>query len=83
MNLQEKQPFYKRHRFVGQFVLDDMTTDPVDIVVEFNELEGGPDTTSASGAVATGARAPGSGRPVWARRPLVPALCPSPGLAVP
>ena len=52
MNLQEKQPFYKRHRFVGQFVLDDMTTDPVDIVVEFNELEGGPDTTSASAAAA-------------------------------
>ena len=41
MNLQEEQPFYKRHRFVGQFVLDDMTTDPVDVVVEFNELEGG------------------------------------------
>ena len=41
MNLQEAQPFYKRHRFVGQFVLDDVTTDPVDVVVEFNELEGG------------------------------------------
>ena len=41
MNLQEEQPFYKRHKFVGQFVLDDITTDPVDIVVEFNELEGG------------------------------------------
>ena len=41
MNLQEEQPFYKRHRFVGQFVLDEMTTDPVDVVVEFNELEGG------------------------------------------
>ena len=41
MNLQEEQPFYKRHRFVGQFVLDDITTDPVDVVVEFNELEGG------------------------------------------
>ena len=41
MNLQEEQPFYKRHRFVGQFVLDDITTDPVDIVVEFNKLEGG------------------------------------------
>ena len=41
MNLQETQPFYKRHRFVGQFVLDDVTTDPVDVVVEFNKLEGG------------------------------------------
>ena len=41
MNLQEEQPFYKRHRFVGQFVLDDITTDPVDVVVEFNDLEGG------------------------------------------
>ena len=41
MNLQEAQPFYKRHRFVGQFVLDGMTTDPVNVVVEFNELEGG------------------------------------------
>ena len=41
MNLQEEQPFYKRHKFVGQFVFDEMTTDPVDVVVEFNELEGG------------------------------------------
>ena len=41
MNLQEEQPFYKRHRFVGQFVLDDLTTDPVNVLVEFNELEGG------------------------------------------
>ena len=41
MNLQEEQPFYKRHQFVGQFVFDEMTTDPVDVVVEFNELEGG------------------------------------------
>ena len=41
MNLQEEKPFYKRHRFVGQFVLDGMTTDPVNVVVEFNELEGG------------------------------------------
>ena len=83
MNLQEKQPFYKRHRFVGQFVLDDMTTDPVDIVVEFNELEGGPDTTSASGAAATGARAPGAGRPVCAQRPPVTPLGPSSFLTIP
>ena len=40
MNLQEKQPFYERYRFVGQFVLDGITTDPVDVVVEFNKLEG-------------------------------------------
>ena len=40
MNLQEEQPFYERHRFVGQFVLDEMTTEPVDVVVEFNKLEG-------------------------------------------
>ena len=40
MNLQEEQPFHKRYKFVGQFILDDMTTDPVDVVVEFNELEG-------------------------------------------
>ena len=40
MNLQEKQLFYERYRFVGQFVLDGITTDPVDVVVEFNKLEG-------------------------------------------
>ena len=40
MNLQEEQPFYKRHKFGGQFVFDEMTTDTVDVVVEFNKLEG-------------------------------------------
>ena len=42
-----------------------------------------PDTTRASGAAATGARAPGCGRPVWARRPLVAARGPSPFFTVP
>ena len=42
-----------------------------------------PDTTSASGATATGARAPGAGRLFWALRPLVPARAPSPVRTVP
>ena len=42
-----------------------------------------PDRTSASGAAATGARAPGAGRPVCAPWPPVPARGPSPVRTVP
>ena len=42
MNLQRVEPFYERHEFTGQFILDDTETESVEVVVEFNELESGP-----------------------------------------
>jgi hypothetical protein len=41
VNLGDKQPFYQRHQFAGQFVVGDLITDPVDLVIDFNELDGG------------------------------------------
>ncbi len=44
MNLQQVEPFHRRHEFTGRFILDDTETDPVELVVEYNELTGGPIT---------------------------------------
>ena len=41
MDLQKVRPFYERHEFLGRFILDDITTDPVDVVIEWNKLDGG------------------------------------------
>jgi hypothetical protein len=41
VSLGDKQPFYQRHQFAGQFVVGDLITDPVDLVIDFNELDGG------------------------------------------
>ena len=44
MNLQQVAPFCARHEFTGQFILDGMETDSVEIVVEYNQLDSGPIT---------------------------------------
>ena len=41
MDLQQVPLFYERHEFRGQFIRDSIVTDPVDVIVEFNKLEGG------------------------------------------
>ena len=61
MNLQRVEPFYERHEFTGQFILDDTETESVEVVVEFNKLESGPGSTPPEHPAHSSA-APGSAR---------------------